>query len=99
MMRQMMLFHKSNSGAIARSRLKLLLVADKAYLSPGLLSRIRDDLVVVLSRYAEVDSGQMDLRLTRMEAAGNQRRTAWFCLLPSLSGQFTVRGMKNVFKL
>lgn len=40
-MRQMMLFHKSNSGAIARSRLKLLLVADKAYLSPGLLSRIR----------------------------------------------------------
>ena len=71
-MRQMMLFHKSNSGAIARSRLKLLLVADKAYLSPGLLSRIRDDLVVVLSRYAEVDSGQMDLRLTRMEAAGTR---------------------------
>jgi len=81
MMRQMMLFHKSNSGAIARSRLKLLLVADKAYLSPGLLSRIRDDLVVVLSRYAEVDSGQMDLR--QNGSCGNQRRTACsVCYLP-----------------
>ena len=96
-MRQMMLFHKSNSGAIARSRLKLLLVADKAYLSPGLLSRIRDDLVVVLSRYAEVDSGQMDLRLTRMEAAGE--KDCLFCLLPSLSVNLQLRGMKNVFKL
>ena len=80
MMRQMMLFHKSNSGAIARSRLKLLLVADKA-----LLSRIRDDLVVVLSRYAEVDSGQMDLRLTRMEAAGTREG------LPVLSATFPIR--------
>ena len=97
-MRQMMLFHKSNSGAIARSRLKLLLVADKAYLSPGLLSRIRDDLVVVLSRYAEVDSGQMDLRLTRMEAA-EPEKDCLFCLLPSLSVNLQLRGMKNVFKL
>ena len=85
MMRQMILFHKSNSGAIARSRLKLLLVADKAYLSPGLLSRIRDDLVVVLSRYAEVDSGQMDLSLTRMEAAGTREG------LPVLSATFPIR--------
>lgn len=84
-MRQMMLFHKSNSGAIARSRLKLLLVADKSYLSPGLLSRIREDLVVVLSRYAEVDSGQMELRLTRMEAAGTREE------LPVLSATFPIR--------
>ena len=84
-MRQMILFHKSNSGAIARSRLKLLLIADKAYVSPGLLNRIRDDLVVVLSRYAEVDSGQMDLRLTRMEAAGTREG------LPFLSATFPIR--------
>ena len=58
MMRQMMLFHKSNSG---------------------------DDLVVVLSRYAEVDSGQMDLRLTRMEAAGTREG------LPVLSATFPIR--------
>ena len=77
-MRQMMLFHKSNSGAIARSRLKLLLVADKAYLSPGLLSRIRDDLVVVLSRYAEVDSAP-----DQNGSCGNKRRTACsVCYLP-----------------
>ena len=93
MMRQMILFHKSNSGAIARSRLKLLLIADKAYVSPGLLNRIRDDLVVVLSRYAEVDSGQMDLRLREPE------RDCRFCLPPSLSVNLQLRGMKNVFKL
>ena len=46
---------RSNSGEIARSRLKLLLVSDQAGLSLGLLDQIREDMEDVLSRYAEID--------------------------------------------
>lgn len=69
-MRQLFLFHKSNSGEIARNRLKLLLVSDQAGVSPGLIDLMKDDLIGVLSRYAEIDSCQLTLTVTRMESAG-----------------------------
>ncbi|MDO4267824.1 MAG: cell division topological specificity factor MinE [Eubacteriales bacterium] len=84
-MRQRFCFQKGNSGEIARSRLKLLLVSDKARLSPGLIDLIRSDMICVLSRYAEVDSGQLDIRLTRMETAGAKEPT------PALSATFPLR--------
>ena len=43
---------RSNSGKIARSRLKLLLVSDQSGISPGTIGMIRDDLASILSRYA-----------------------------------------------
>lgn len=84
-MRQRFYFHKSNSGEIARSRLKLLLVSDKVHCSPGFLELIRDDLVGVLSRYMEVDSGQVDIRLTRVESAATKE------MLPALCASIPIR--------
>lgn len=63
---------KSNSGEIARSRLKLLLVSDQSGINPGIIGMIRDDLVRVLSRYAQIDAGAMELRLIRPEQEGRQ---------------------------
>ena len=71
---------KSNSGEIARSRLKLLLVSDQSGINPGIIGMIRDDLVRVLSRYAQIDAGAVELRLIRPEKDGKQafRITAAF---------------------
>lgn len=88
-MRQMFRFYKSNSGAIARSRLKLLLVADKVHCNPGFLELIRDDMIGVLSRYMEVDPGQMDIRLTRMEAAGTSE------ILQTLNASIPIRQISD----
>lgn len=63
---------KSNSGEIARARLKLLLVSDQSGVNPGIIGMIRDDLVRVLSRYAQIDAGAMELRLVRPEEGGQQ---------------------------
>ena len=63
---------KSNSGEIARSRLKLLLVSDQSGINPGIIGMIRDDLVRVLSRYAQIDAGAVELRLIRLEKDGKQ---------------------------
>lgn len=84
-MRQILLLHKSNSGEIARDRLKLLLVSDQAGLTPGLIDLIRDDLVGVLSRYAEVDSGNIRLKFTRLETAGTKE------MRPALSASIPIR--------
>lgn len=88
-MRQIFCLHKSNSGAIARSRLKLLLVADKASLSPGFLELIRDDMVHVLSRYMEIEPGQVDIRMTRMETAGTRE------ILPALFASIPLRQISD----
>ena len=63
---------KNNSGEIARTRLKLLLVSDQSGVNPGIIGMIRDDLVRVLSRYAQIDAGAMELRLIRPEKDGKQ---------------------------
>ncbi|MDD3252288.1 MAG: cell division topological specificity factor MinE [Lachnospiraceae bacterium] len=84
-MRQIFCFHKSNSGEIARSRLKLVLVSDQAHVNPGLIDLMKEDMIGVLSRYAEVDSGSLDLRLVRMESAGTRE------LIPALSATFPIR--------
>ncbi|MCD8082656.1 MAG: cell division topological specificity factor MinE [Clostridiales bacterium] len=60
-MGQTICFHKSNSGEIARMRLKLLLVSDQSHISPGILDRLRDDVTRVLSGYAQVDASRITL--------------------------------------
>lgn len=86
-MRKIFGFHKSNSGEIARSRLKLLLVSDQVHCSPGLIEMIRDDMVSVLSRYAEFDTGQVEICMTRIEQGKTGR------MMPALSAQVPIRGL------
>ncbi len=84
-MGQILLFHKSNSGEIARNRLKLLLVSDQSGISPGLIDLIKDDMIGVLSRYAEVESGGISLKFTRLESTGTGD------LRPALSADIPIR--------
>ena len=58
------LFTKKNSGEIARKRLKHLLTADRAGCSPE-LDLIRADFLRSVSRYLEIDPGDVTLRILR----------------------------------
>ena len=59
------LFTKKNSGEIARNRLKHLLTADRAGCSPELLELIRADFMRSVSRYLEIEPGEVTLRILR----------------------------------
>ncbi len=91
-MRRIFRFHKSNSGEIARGRLKLLLVSEQAHLSPGMLDVLRDEMAGVLSRYADFDTGQMEFQLVRAEcgAAGE--------VLPVLAARIPLRRFTHTRK-
>jgi cell division topological specificity factor len=58
---------KTFSKDIASDRLKLILIHDRADFSPDFLEMIKCDLLKVISKYAEVDTGEIEVRLTRTE--------------------------------
>lgn len=66
------LFPRERSSEIARQRIKLLLVADRADYSPELLEMIRSDFIRSISRYMEIDASELTFRIIRVpsEARG-----------------------------
>lgn len=59
------LFARKNSGEIARKRLKFLLVSDRAGCSPELLEMIQNDFFHSISRYLEIEAGDITLHVIR----------------------------------
>ncbi|EQB88296.1 cell division topological specificity factor [Clostridium punense] len=59
--------NKIASKDIATDRLKLILIHDRADFSPDFLEMIKGDLLKVISNYAEIDDGEVEVKLTRAE--------------------------------
>lgn len=61
----------SRSGArskeIARERLRLILVHDRASVSPELLEHLKRDLLQVISRYMEIEEKGLEIALASQE--------------------------------
>ncbi len=58
---------KPSSKDIARDRLKLVLVHDRANCSPELLEKIRGEILAVLDKYVNIDSSKLDIRISSDE--------------------------------
>lgn len=65
------LFKKTNSGEVAKDRLKLLLVSDRANCSPEMMELIKNDIIKVISKYMDIDSSSLDIQLTETESDHN----------------------------
>ncbi|NLM07061.1 MAG: cell division topological specificity factor MinE [Tissierellia bacterium] len=57
--------NKKKSKNIAADRLKLVLVHDRADLSPYLLDKMKEDIIKVIEKYVDIDTDGMDLKVTR----------------------------------
>lgn len=68
-------FRKKNSGEIARNRLKLLLVADKADCSPEIMQMLKDDMIRVVSRYMNIDSDRIEIQMKKIKQPECERFT------------------------
>lgn len=58
---------KPSSKDVARDRLKLVLVHDRANCSPELLEMIRGEILEVLEKYVNIDSSKLDIRISNHE--------------------------------
>lgn len=56
-------FQAKRSGNVAKTRLKLLLVSDKAGCSPEMIRMIKDDMIHVISKYMEIEKDEVQIRM------------------------------------
>lgn len=85
-------FKKKHSGDVAKDRLKLLLVTDRANCSPDVMEQIKIEIIGVISKYMEIDTEGLDIQITTTESdSGNGN-------VPALCANIPIREMKHVEK-
>lgn len=57
------LLRRQSSKNVAKERLQLVLVHDRASVSPDILEALKNDLIEVISRYMEIDNGSTEVNL------------------------------------
>lgn len=83
------LFKKKNSGSVAKDRLKLLLVSDRASCSPEIMEAIKNDIIKVISKYMEIDSEGLDIQITQTESEENHST------VPAIYANIPIRNIRN----
>ena len=85
-------FKKKSSSNVAKDRLKLVLVSDRANCSPDIMEQIKNDIINVISKYIEIDLEGLDIKITQMESEGNNGS------VPALFANIPIKDLKNTKK-
>ncbi|MGI6538910.1 MAG: cell division topological specificity factor MinE [Caldicoprobacterales bacterium] len=81
----------NKSKDIAKERLKLVLIHDRANVSPKFLDMIKGDIIKVISNYMEIDEAGMDIKLSRIERENDNYSSALIANIP-------IKRMKKIGK-
>jgi cell division topological specificity factor len=68
------LFRRKKSANSAKERLQLVLIHDRANLTPAQLELLKDDLIATISRHIEIDPG--GVRITVAQDGREERLVA-----------------------
>ena len=82
-------FRKKSSGEVAKDRLKLLLISDRANCSPEIMELNNNDIIKVISKYMEIDCDGLDIQITQTESEGENGR------VPALCANIPIKDMKH----
>ena len=85
-------FRKKSSGNVAKDRLKMVLVSDRANCSPEIMEQIKNDLIYVLSKYVEIDLEGLDIKIEQMKSENDHG------MVPALFANIPIKDMKKVKK-
>jgi cell division topological specificity factor len=58
----------ARSKDVARERLKLVLVQDRAEANRGFLEKLKDDIIEVVARHADIDPARVEVKFLRSES-------------------------------
>ncbi|WP_281814268.1 cell division topological specificity factor MinE [Vallitalea longa] len=86
---QVPLLSKRTSKRIAKDRLKLVLIHDRANCSPELLEMIKTDIINVISKYMEIDEESLDIKM------GNTKSEISDAIVPALYANIPIKDMKK----
>ena len=82
-------FRKKSSGDVAKDRLKLLLISDRANCSPEVMELIKNDIIKVISKYMEIDCENLDIQITQTESDSENGH------VPALYANIPIKDMKH----
>lgn len=82
-------FKKKTSSDVAKDRLKLLLVSDRANCTPELMEMIKNDIINVISKYMDIDADGLDIQITQTESEGNNGT------VPALYANIPIKDIKH----
>ncbi len=85
-------FRKKASSDVAKDRLKLLLVSDRANCSPDMMEMIKNDIIQVISKYMEIDASGLDIQITQTESEGGHGT------VPALYANIPIKDLKKSTK-
>lgn len=78
-------FKKENSKNDAKSRLKFVLIQDRAMLPSGVLEEMKDDILKVLSKYVEIDKRKLNIEVSPCDE--DPRKVALVANIPIVSNK------------
>lgn len=82
-------FKKKTSSNVAKDRLKLVLVSDRANCSPEIMEQMKNDIINVISKYVEIDTEGLDIKITQTESEGNNGT------VPALFANIPIKDLKT----
>lgn len=80
---------KKASKDLAKDRLKLVLVHDRANVSPDFLESIKDEIMKVLEKYMDVGETGLDIHITTAQSEDGKSE------VPALTANIPIKSMKK----
>ncbi len=81
-----------SSKDIAKERLRLILVHDRANVSPNFLETIKGQLINMISNYMEIEEEGMEVKMTRMKK--DEETT-----VPALVANIPIKKVKHMARI
>lgn len=78
-----------NSKDVAKERLKLVLIHDRANVSPQFLEMLKSEIIKVITNYMDVDESALDIQLTRTKSDDGEST------VPALYANIPIRNIKS----
>lgn len=78
-----------NSKDVAKERLKLVLIHDRANVSPQFLEMLKSEIIKVITNYMDIDENALDIQLTRTKSDDGES------IVPALYANIPIRNIRN----
>ncbi len=82
-------FKKKNTSDVAKDRLKLLLVSDRANCSPDVMEQIKNEIIQVIAKYMDIDTEALEIQITSTESDGGNGN------VPALIANIPIKDIKQ----
>jgi len=80
---------EEKSKNLAKERLKLVLIHDKANVSPQFLEMVKGEIIKVIKKYMEIDEEALDIQLTKIKSDEGDR------IVPQLVANIPILNVKT----